>query len=426
MSFQLFVANHAVWTRSLDWRILPPPYSLARVVLSLHPLPLTFILLLLLLTASCRGRCGGEYYRGYRCQCDYNCLSYGECCNDYESQCTTKNSCKGRCGENFKRGRLCSCDSDCITYNQCCPDYKDHCDTSKPTRAQEPEPTPPVEKPENSLGLRGGWCLFPRVSLLSPDDSNDTNLCSGRPVSGVTTLRNGTMVVFRGHYFWLLDSNRVPGPPRGITQEWGVPSPIDTVFTRCNCQGKTYIFKGSQYWRFENDALDPGYPKVITTGFDRLQGHITAALSVPQYKRRAESVYFFKRGGMVQKYSYQAGVRPTCGKKVQYAVYTVRNRVVRQAGNPSVYFDHVNNIQSSFTPVLGPVINIRTSWRGFPPAVTAAVSVPTTAEPEGYKYFVFSGRKSHTPHCLQSWNKSMRFGSIQTQESHILSKIYGI
>lgn len=61
----------------------------AGVVLSLHPLPLTFILLLLLLTASCRGRCGGEYYRGYRCQCDYNCLSYGECCNDFESQCTT-------------------------------------------------------------------------------------------------------------------------------------------------------------------------------------------------------------------------------------------------------------------------------------------------------------------------------------------------
>lgn len=34
-----------------------------------------------------------------------------------------------------------------------------------------------------------------------------------------------------------------PGPAQGITQVWGVPSPIDTVFTRCNCQGKTYIFK---------------------------------------------------------------------------------------------------------------------------------------------------------------------------------------
>lgn len=47
-------------------------------------------------------------------------------------------------------------------------------------------------------------------------------------------------------------------------------------------------------------------------------------------------------------------------------------------------------------PLLGPAITIRTSWRGFPPAITAAVSVPTTAEPEGYKYFVFSGCKLHT------------------------------
>uniref|UniRef100_A0A3Q3G0J6 SMB domain-containing protein n=1 Tax=Kryptolebias marmoratus TaxID=37003 RepID=A0A3Q3G0J6_KRYMA len=70
---------------------------------------------------SCRGRCGGEYYRGYTCQCDYNCLAYEECCRDYESQCTT-NSCKGRCGETFKRGRLCSCDPECTKFKQCCPD----------------------------------------------------------------------------------------------------------------------------------------------------------------------------------------------------------------------------------------------------------------------------------------------------------------
>lgn len=40
-------------------------------------------------SASCRGRCGTEYYRGHLCQCDYTCLSYEECCEDYESQCTT-------------------------------------------------------------------------------------------------------------------------------------------------------------------------------------------------------------------------------------------------------------------------------------------------------------------------------------------------
>lgn len=121
----------------------------------------------------------------------------------------------------------------------------------------------------------------------------------------------------------------MPGPAQGITQVWGIPSPIDTVFTRCNCQGKTYIFKvdtgslkplffnvtyfnscllacfcfaifkGSQYWRFQNDVLDPGYPMAVDTGFDGLRGHITAALSVPQYQSRRESVYFFKRGNSV-------------------------------------------------------------------------------------------------------------------------------
>lgn len=154
--------------------------------------------------------------------------------------------------------------------------------------------------------------------------------------------------------------------------------------------------QGSQYWRFENDVLDPNYPKVIETGFDGLRGHITAALSVPQYQTRRESVYFFKRGdemmlqsqttsylfvsliavlffflhsvknieyikycvyhtnvlneyilkltllilsgGAVQKYSYQFGTSPSCssGRRVQNAVYTARKRMVRQAGNPRI------------------------------------------------------------------------------------------
>ncbi|KAK5623408.1 hypothetical protein CRENBAI_014855 [Crenichthys baileyi] len=578
---------------------------------------------------SCRGRCGAEYYRGNMCQCDYNCLSYEECCRDFESQCTTKNSCKGRCGETHKRGRLCSCDSDCLRFKQCCPDYKAHCDEDESTLTEDPsvgegnnaddnlftpdsptpyplndlsdadvfaeifpadgvgdpeaspgpetssgvEPTPadlldkipaeptvvtddpefsteralsrteatpadasfnttttastdstrdpdqgaiipelttapdpdihepssssapqneptassgPTEsgkeivpsdkrgEPENpqftttpasstlasvippeettsspnkesspgstsfpdvlqdikdpipTLTPAGHW--FPSSTAADPDkttdrikpdvtttdlrtsepdpkpdpskllptskpdtkpldpqtqitdnlrdyqgdDSEDTNLCSGRPISGLTTLRNGTIVVFRGHYFWFLDRNLVPSPPKGITEVWGVPSPIDTVFTRCNCQGKTYIFKGGKYWRFENDALDSGYPKVIKTGFDGLQGHITAALSVPQYLNRKESVYFFKRGGTVQKYSYQFGTSPTCGKTT-LPLYTVRARMVRQA-----------------VSVLEPAINIWRSWRGFPSTVTAAVSVPTNTVPEGYKYAIFS------------------------------------
>ncbi|CAL8306708.1 unnamed protein product [Lota lota] len=238
-----------------------------------------------------------------------------------------------------------------------------------PPAANKPSLVKPTSKPKPrpNMNTNGFDVSF------SLDDNNDMNLCSGRPVGAVTTLRNGTIVVFRGHYFWLLDRNRIPGPARSITQVWGVPSPVDTVFTRCNCQGKTYIFKGSLYWRFDKDVVDPGYPKLIHQGFDGLRGHITAALSVPQYRSRRESVYFFKRGGFAQKYSYQFGTGSACGRKPQYTMHTVRHRVARHA-----------------VSVLEPAINIRVSWRGFPTSVTSAVSVPSRRVPQGYKYYVFS------------------------------------
>ncbi|XP_043074931.1 proteoglycan 4b isoform X2 [Puntigrus tetrazona] len=206
-------------------------------------------------------------------------------------------------------------------------------------------------------------------------DDYDTNLCSGRPVSGLTTLRNGTIVVFRGHYFWTLDKQRNPDPPQLITQVWGIPSPIDTVYTRCNCQGKTYFFKGRNYWRFENGMMDPGFPKPISQGFGQI-GHITAALSIPEYRSRKESVIFFKRGGMAQKYTYQ--VTPKCGKKPRISVYTVRTRARRQAD-----------------AALGQVISISKTWKGFPTVVTSSVSVPSRVK-EGYKYYVFSPNKYYS------------------------------
>ncbi|XP_038855534.1 proteoglycan 4-like [Salvelinus namaycush] len=665
--------------------------------------------------SSCNGQCGGEYNRGYMCQCDYDCLTHNECCIDYESQCTTSDSCKGRCGESFKRGRLCDCDPDCARYKKCCPDYDSQCgieepepeppqiqpteepettpnpqeelnedvkgetwpdlpvpspdtgsedpeaglvdpevtanpddpeetpasestsgsklsptepassDPLDPTLDTNPQPTDTEDDPEKEAILKGDYTPFPeeldteatpgsegtppaanpnsstaepanetpaeatdssdpegqpysssspsaagptlprstseptpaspvapqpsnqaspssepqpgptpaedtpellpegqseldpegqeaesentmpdeseptpsnlqdpnvaseapasesgpeskpgrgdppnnfndnsvpqtvdlatRLTIdpagqeegneaapeettsnsmkLTPaptpvpttvptqnkltektkpskptekpkpkstqpntltdinqalgtdnsrdyqgDEHNDINICSGRPVGAVTTLRNGTVVVFRGHYFWVMDSNRMPGPAHRITDVWGVPSPIDTVFTRCNCQGKTYFFKGDNYWRFENSMMDMGFPKQISVGFNGLQGQITAALSVPEYRKRRESVYFFKRGGLVQKYSYQSGTSPTCNRKAHYSVYTVHNRVARQA-----------------VSLLGQEINIRLTWRGFPSTVTSAVSIPTHRKPEGYNYYLLSRSK---------------------------------
>ncbi|XP_016354864.1 proteoglycan 4b isoform X4 [Sinocyclocheilus anshuiensis] len=251
-------------------------------------------------------------------------------------------------------------------------------------------PIKPAEKPLKPSSDKNG--KTDSIRDYQADDY-DTNLCSGRPVSGLTTLRNGTIVVFRGHYFWTLDKQRNPDPPQLITKVWGIPSPIDTVYTRCNCQGKTYFFKGRNYWRFENGMMDPGFPKPISQGFGQI-GHITAALSIPQYRSRRESVIFFRRGEMAQTYTYQ--VTPSCGKKPRYPVFTVRTRARRQAVLPGT--DVSQRPQTGhFVPnaALGQVISISKTWRGFPTIVTSAVSVPSRVK-EGYKYYVFSQNKYYS------------------------------
>ncbi|MBN3276596.1 PRG4 protein, partial [Polyodon spathula] len=167
------------------------------------------------------------------------------------------------------------------------------------------------------------------------------------------------------------------GYPRRITDVWGIPSPIDSVFTRCNCQGKTFFFKGNNYWRFENGGMEPGYPKLISNGFGGIKGRITAVLSVSSTRRRPESVYFFKQGGLVQKYSYTQNPPQTCKKmQTQYSIYSIRNRFARHLSDKSK-----------------DTVDIKLQWQGFPTSVTSAISVPNAKQPDGYDYFVFSRSK---------------------------------
>ncbi|KAG9282611.1 proteoglycan 4-like isoform X1 [Astyanax mexicanus] len=238
---------------------------------------------------------------------------------------------------------------------------------------QDPSPSKEAEKPTKPKPEAKDVLDEGNPQDYQSDANKDTNLCSELPVNGLTTLRNGTIAVFRGHYFWMLDSRRRPGPAQSITDVWGIPSPIDTVFTRCNCQGKTYFFKGNNYWRFENDVMDPGFPRPVSEGFG-LGGQITAALSMPQYRSRKESVFFFKRGGLAQRYSYR--VTPQCGRNL--AVYTTKKKVKRQA-----------------VPELGQEIDIRKSLRGFPYTVSSAISVRSPGG-DGYKYYVFSKSKYYS------------------------------
>lgn len=65
---------------------------------------------------------------------------------------------------------------------------------------------------------------------------------------------------------------------------------MDAVFTWKN--GKTYFFKGSQYWRYneEKGKLDAGYPRFIQAGWPDLPNNIDAAVTWP----RNSKSYVFK------------------------------------------------------------------------------------------------------------------------------------
>ncbi|XP_070604657.1 proteoglycan 4 [Erythrolamprus reginae] len=240
---------------------------------------------------------------------------------------------------------------------------------------------------------------------MSKDVPEEMNLCNKKPVDGIVPLQNGSLAVFRGHYYWLLNGTGSPSPqPRKISEGWHIPSPIDTVFSRCNCDGKTFFFKGAQYWRFTNDVMDTGYPKLIIKGFGGLNGKITGSLSVAHYRSRPESVHFFKEGGNVQQYIYKQKPKK-CKKKVvtvNYPAYKPKTVVLRQrrfgrAVQSRQIFRSIQirrypviRITHHTTGVLQPEVKITSYWRGFPKEFNSVISVPNAENGDGYDYYAFA------------------------------------
>uniref|UniRef100_A0A8C4DEW4 Proteoglycan 4a n=1 Tax=Dicentrarchus labrax TaxID=13489 RepID=A0A8C4DEW4_DICLA len=300
---------------------------------------------------SCVGRCGETFTRGQQCTCDLSCLLHNECCQDFQAICTTAQSCQGRCGEGFQRGQLCECDPQCIHYNTCCHDYQLHC------------------------GKGHNNTVIHTYTHTAPLDS---------PINGLTALSNGTILIFKGDLFWSVDPvSRSVGRPQSITDTLGVSSPIDTVFTRCNCHGNTYIIKGDQYWRLDgNMVMEPGYPKPLVSEFPGLTGSISAALPVPATRSRPETVYFFKNGDIMQRFTFPSGSVPPCSKTSRSSF---QKRFARQA-----------------EVLLSGEINIKVSLKGFPTPVTSALSMPSLQTGDRYEHYVFSGRKNHPVHSLFS------------------------
>ncbi|KAM9801520.1 vitronectin a [Neosynchiropus ocellatus] len=266
---------------------------------------------------SCMDRCQNGFDSEKKCQCDSMCKYYKSCCSDFDVTCGMMTR-----GDTFVEE-----DDD---------DYHTHTQPALPTRRGRPwSPTPfpaLVQRPRDPQGSRlemikpqrgptpettvetPGTAARPTVlppsaaPTSAPDP--DADVCSGRPFDSFTRAKNGSVYAFRGkHFFELGQRSVLPGYPKRIEDVWGISGPIDAAFTRLNCQGKTYVFKGGMYWRFDDGVLDDGYPRNISVGFEKIPDDVDAAFALPAAGYRGkEKVYFFKGD---QYYIYEFLHQPT-------------------------------------------------------------------------------------------------------------------
>ncbi|KAK5858749.1 hypothetical protein PBY51_002866 [Eleginops maclovinus] len=224
---------------------------------------------------TCVGRCG-IFNPQSKCQCDSMCVYYGSCCADFDDMCPKKVARGDTFGETDEVTEAATMTMIESTPTTLPPTFNTLAETAypQPTTTQLPQttqgPAPPVDP--------------------------DAAVCSGRSFDAFLQLKNGSIYAFRGEYFFELDDKSVlPGYPKLIEDVWGLSGPIDAAFTRINCQGKSYIFKGNQYWRFDGDVLDEDYPRDISVGFDGIPDDVDAAfaISAPSHRGKEKS-YFFK------------------------------------------------------------------------------------------------------------------------------------
>ncbi|KAJ7996111.1 hypothetical protein DPEC_G00233690 [Dallia pectoralis] len=227
-------------------------------------------------------------------------------------------SCEGRCGT-FEPKTKCQCDSMCHYYGSCCVDMDTAC-PKKIARGDTFEDPKVDMNPTTSANQTdfGITTAAPTTHQPSPTSAHspthppnpDAEICSGKPFDAFLQLKNGSIYAFRGDYFFEMDEKAVvPGYPKLIQDVWGIKGPVDAAFTRINCEGKSYIFKGKRYWRFENDVLDDDYPRDISVGFEKIPTDVDAAFAVPAPGRRGkEKVYFFKEN---QYYQYEFKHQPS-------------------------------------------------------------------------------------------------------------------
>ncbi|XP_053702392.1 vitronectin b isoform X2 [Synchiropus splendidus] len=301
---------------------------------------------------SCANRCG-TFDQQRKCQCDSMCVYYGSCCSDFNAVCPKKTR-----GDTFAEVEDVSTTK--VTATTTSPEVATAITPSTTSAPTTELPTPAATT-----------AASPPTTAPTPTMDPDADKCSGRPFDAFLQLKNGSTFAFRGQYFFELDEDSVlPGYPKLIQDVWGMAGPIDAAFTRINCQGKTYIFKGSQYWRFDGDLLDEDYPRDISVGFDNVPNNIDAAFALPAPNHRGrERAYFFKGD---QYYQYEFSQQPSHAECVQLVPSLLFSRYAElyEPSWESLLLELFGGHSSSQLQ-RGRLIS--RDWSGFKPPVDAAI-----------------------------------------------------
>lgn len=126
---------------------------------------------------------------------------------------------------------------------------------------------------------------------------------------------NNKLYFFKGNkYVRLTGSTMDSGYPKSIAGNWsGLPANfqqgIDAALLR-KSNGKIYLFKGNQYVRLTDTAVDPGYPKPIAGNWPGLPNTFTSGIDAALMRSDTNQIYFF-RGRKYVRYSNVAeGIDP--------------------------------------------------------------------------------------------------------------------
>lgn len=101
----------------------------------------------------------------------------------------------------------------------------------------------------------------------------------------------------------------MPGYPKLIKDVWGISGPIDTAFTRINCQGKSYIFKVckvlSQFCHISNEIQINARPMSLCflNGLGKKKSSLTERYWFVKELRVHQSIFILILTNLVRIYN---------------------------------------------------------------------------------------------------------------------------